>query len=342
MTTDEEIIREWSKARGIEFGASDGKATHNEVFAKAAILLWRMAEMTPKCQCGYPALECETYDYTRHREALDRAIAEARASVRASALPSVASPAGSATSANVFTDEQVDKIVIFGKAGWANGHCHSWKDHKEADQKLREEIPHLLQALQSCGFKSEEEARANERRKVQDSWKELIKDEREGAAKEAYARGLLAGQHSKTAYKLGKLDGQAVLIKKLTEDKFIVGLLNKYEQIPDLMAGSYTKNELLRNERLKIDAIKTGIREASESADAAERVVVRDGSTDIGKPPRLENTNSAPEKPPPWNCQDCGGNHNWTHPKDECPMFRKTKPEKKVRKHRRNGYGGRL
>ena len=45
-------------------------------------------------------------------------------------------------------------------------------------------------------------ARADERRKCQMTYANL-----EDQLKEAYARGLLAGQHSKTAYKLGKLDG---------------------------------------------------------------------------------------------------------------------------------------
>ena len=54
----------------------------------------------------------------------------------------------------------------------------------------------------------EKEARADERRKVQDSWKDLIKDEREGAAKEAYAKGLREGQRSKTAFGLGYHEGR--------------------------------------------------------------------------------------------------------------------------------------
>jgi len=62
-----------------------------------------------------------------------------------------------------------------------------------------------------------------------------------------------------------KREGRADLIEKLTSREMIVAILNANDSIPDLMAGSYTNNEILRNETLRIDAVKAVIKKASES-----------------------------------------------------------------------------
>ena len=105
------------------------------------------------------------------------------------------------------------------------------------------------------------QARADEREKC--NW----------AHNEAYAKGKAECQATyanledvyKTQFQEGYKKGQADLIEKLTSDKFIIGMLNAYEQVPDMMAGSYTKNELYRNEQAKISAVKETIKKASES-----------------------------------------------------------------------------
>ena len=71
---------------------------------------------------------------------------------------------------------------------------------------------------------------------------------------------------AKEAYAKGYKQGQADLIEKICNEKFIIKLLNEYERIPDLMTGSYTKYELLRNEQQRIDVVKEAIKRASESA----------------------------------------------------------------------------
>jgi hypothetical protein len=127
-----------------------------------------------------------------------------------------------------------------------------------------------------------DEARADERRKMESEWQSrfdgLAKSTGliEKTEKEARASGFREGQRSKTAYKLGVLDGikkgQADLIKKLTSREIIIKMLNENYKVPDLMAGSYTKNEVLRNEEQRIDAVRAVMKKASSRS--SERLSV--------------------------------------------------------------------
>ena len=184
------------------------------------------------------------------------------------------------------------------------------------------------------------------------------------AFEQGIAEGYNHGQASVMAtcsdcQKVQRKKGQADLIGKLTSREIIIKMLNENYKVPDLMAGSYTKNEVLRNEEQRIDAVRAVmLKAASESAEAKGDVSIHSlphpmkmrvglqasspansakgksesagGNVAIGKPELQDN--AKPEKPPPYTCQECGERHCWITEANR--SHKKTKPENACKRRR--------
>ena len=124
------------------------------------------------------------------------------------------------------------------------------KNIKQLYRKEKEKVPDALYMIadEIAAIRIYKQARADERKKILGepcSACEMERREKEiiaqgkAHAEQQYTEGFLAGQRSKTAYKLGKMDGQVELIEKLKTEmsRRIKGQSSEYIRAIDELWG---------------------------------------------------------------------------------------------------------